>query len=262
MTKIFFILIFIPITSFSQQKEEPIDADRPDQTQSPTISVFMRPQLELGYYYEKTSDDTYDKETNMLHPAGLLRLAFAEDAELRLYVNFRNQTITTKYGNSLPEEHTKLGITPVTLGTKIKVFKHKKLIPETSVLFDVSIGSWASHDFRTDEVNPTLTLCFQNNFKKLSVTYNLGVSMTDQLSNLYSFYTMNIAYPVIKRLSVYGEVFGTYTRHGEPDNRIDGGLLFLIGKDIQIDAMAGKGLGEHLPVYFFSAGISFRLPKI
>jgi hypothetical protein len=73
---------------------------------------------------------------------------------------------------------------------------------------------------------------------------------------------LNISYPIIKRLSVYGEVFGTYTRHSEPDNRIDGGFTFLIGKDIQIDAMAGKGLSDYLPKYFFSAGISFRLPKI
>lgn len=263
MTKIFFILIFIPFTLFSQQKEEPIDADRPDQTESPTISAFMRPQLELGYYYEKTFDDTYFQETNTLHPSGLLRFAFAEDAELRLYVNFRSRHTHQTSNVSLEIYDSKeLGVMPVTLGTKIKVFKHKKLIPETSVLFDLSIGSWASKDFRTDEVNPTLTLCFQNNFKKLAVTYNLGASMTDQLSTLFSFYTMNISYPIIKRLSLYGEIFGTYTRHGEPDNRIDGGFTFIIGKDIQIDAMAGKGLGKYLPVYFFSAGISFRLPKI
>lgn len=265
MSKIIFILIltFLPVNLYSQQKEEPIDADRPDQTESPTISALWRPQFELGYYYEKTFDDTYYTETNMLHPAGLLRLAFAEDAELRLYVNFRKQNIRTSSNVSLEiTDETKLGLMPVTLGTKIKVFKHKKLIPETSVLFDLSIGSWASKDFKTDEVNPTLTLCFQNNFKKLSVTYNLGLSMTDQLGNMYNFYTLNISYQIIKRLSLYGEVFGTYNKHSAPDNRIDGGLTLLIGKDIQIDAMAGKGLSDYLPKYFFSAGISFRLPKI
>jgi hypothetical protein len=263
MRKIFFILIFIPITIFSQQKESLIDADRPDQTESPTISAFMRPQIELGYYYERTSEGTYFTETNMLYPAALLRLGVAEDAELRMYVNIRNLKFEQTGGvPGIASTTSTTGLMPIAFGTKLKVFKHKKLIPEISVLFDISVGSWASKVFKTDEVNPTLTMLFQNKFKQLSVTYNLGLAMTNQLENTFEFYTFNLSYSITKRLQIFGEVFGTYTKHGLPDNRFDGGLSFIIGKDIQIDAMGGKGIGEHLPVYFFSAGISFRLPKI
>src|SRR5690606_28810729 len=87
---------------------DPIEADRPDQTETPSIVPKGRFQVETGFAYEKLSSS----ENALVTPSILWKYGIIENFELRLITEYRTEEITDQKIN---------GLLPVVVGFKVKL---------------------------------------------------------------------------------------------------------------------------------------------
>lgn len=114
MRKIIFIFL---LTIYSNLKaQESIQTDRPDQTESTSITPTNLLQIETGLFFEKNSDQS----TNYSHPTVLWKYGINENFELRMVTEFNSENFENK---------KMTGIAPLTFGFKAKLLKENKIIP-------------------------------------------------------------------------------------------------------------------------------------
>src|SRR5690606_26159678 len=117
MRKIIFIFL---LTIYSNLKaQESIQTDRPDQTESTSITPTNFLQIETGLFFEKNSDQS----TNYSHPTVLWKYGINENFELRMVTEFNSENFENK---------KMIGIAPLTFGFKAKLLKENKIIPNIS----------------------------------------------------------------------------------------------------------------------------------
>ena len=98
------------------QTIDPIEIDRPDQTECPAIVPVGMFQMENGFNFEKVDVDS----TTLLLPSSLLKVGIYNNFELRLITEFTIQeTLTEKI----------IGLKPIYLGFKIKICEEKGWLP-------------------------------------------------------------------------------------------------------------------------------------
>lgn len=263
--KLYFFLSFIlfPFLSFSQQ-EEPINPDRPDQTESPEVIEPLVLQIESGFIYERTIDNTHHLETNTTFPQVLIRFGLIDAIEFRTYIQYiSNYSLDAGGVGNEKIEATNNGFIPTKFGVKIKVSEGEGLKPSTAFLIKLSFPKFASRVFTANYIAPELIFSLEHNWtKKLTVGYNLGMVWDGDTPEQTNYYTASFNYSLSKRLNVFAETYGFYKRMTEADNRLDGGITFLVTNNIMVDAEGGIGLSNISPKYFIGAGFSFRTPKL
>ena len=94
--------------------QETIQTDRPDQTESTSITPKSNLQLESGFFYEKTDTES----RNISQPTLLIKYGVNKNLELRVGTDFNSETVYHERNS---------GISPVTLGFKAKIMEEKKL---------------------------------------------------------------------------------------------------------------------------------------
>lgn len=100
--------------TFVAQINEPIQADRPDQTETPAIVPRGMFQVETGFTFQKNDEIS---KTNTL-PTALWKYGVNENFELRLITEFISEKI---------DENTQEGLAPIFIGFKVKLAEEKAL---------------------------------------------------------------------------------------------------------------------------------------
>ena len=118
MKKLTYIFILLPFTFLNAQ--ESIQTDRPDQTESPSITPKNYLQVETGFLYENVDRDT----ENFSHPTILWKYGINENFELRVITEFNSEKIT---------DFRESGIPPLTFGFKAKLAEEHKYFPKISM---------------------------------------------------------------------------------------------------------------------------------
>ena len=127
--KALFSLLFLSL-SFYAQETEPIQTDRPDQTETPAIVPKGMFQVETGFSFQKNKQNN---NTNTL-PSTLWKYGVNENFELRLITEFISEKI---------EDRTFSGLNPILLGCKIKISDEKGIFPKTSFIGHVLLPNMA-----------------------------------------------------------------------------------------------------------------------
>ena len=193
--KIYLIILFISVNVFAQNIE-PIQADRPDQTETPAIVPKGMFQVESGFTFQK--NDGFS-QTNSL-PTVLWKYGINENFELRLITEF----IDEKTNNE-----SILGLNPVIIGCKIKIADEKGIVPKTSFIGHISIPKLATSSFKTDFFAPELRIVMQHSLsEKLSLSYNLGAEWDGFSPEPTFIYTLTSGYLISQKLGFYAEFFG------------------------------------------------------
>lgn len=232
---------------FSQELP-PIQTDRPDQTECPFIVPKNHFQMETGYVFEK------DKETVTQNiPASLLKFGLSDNFELRLIV----EEVSYK-----DDAGTKIsGIDPVQVGFKANICKEHGIIPTTSFIGHISIPDLSTKDNKTTYYAPAFRFTMQNTLSdRFVLGYNLGAEWDGESAEPVFIYTITTGFSISEKMGCYVEAYGFSPQKNKADHRFDGGLTYLIKKNIQIDASAGAGITENAPDYFWGLGLSFRIP--
>ena len=241
------VLIITSFLIFSFYKsQENIQTDRPDQTESTSITPANYFQIETGFHYEKTSDNS----SNFALPTILWKYGVIEHFELRLETNFISEKI---------DHETTSGFPPVTFGFKTRLVDEKKWIPAISFLGHLTTNKWGSKEFQTTHLSPSFRFLFNHTLTdKFSIGYNFGAEWNGESPDTTGLYTFATALSVTEKLGAFAEIYGYVNKYKSADHRIDGGFTYHLNHNFQLDASAGLGLSEISPDYLISCGFSYR----
>lgn len=250
-----FCIILISQNIFSQTGD--ISTDRPDQSESPYLMDKGYFQMEAGITSEN-DEPVKDFKTNTLSaPSILLRYGIAKNVELRGGIEVLNSK-TTISGNSVSQS----GMSPIMVGTKIKLFTEKGSAPETSLLLSIFLPFKDNSAFQSDYIGTEFRFAMTNNLtKRFSLSYNIGGEFGSGAPGATGLYTISLGASLVNKLSGFVELYGFMPQKFSPDHRFDAGLTYLILKNVQVDAAFGFGISERSPDFFVGGGVSVRLPK-
>lgn len=245
-TKILILFLFLSSLLYSQEAEL-IQADRPDQTETPSIVPKGMFQVETGFTFQK--NDTFSKSLSL--PSTLWKYGVNENFELRLITEFLSEEINNEKLN---------GFTPVYVGFKVKLADEKGIIPKTSFIGHISLPNAASKEFKTEFFAPEFRFVMQHTLsEKISFSYNLGSEWDGFSAEPTFIYTTATGYSITEKLGSYVELFGFIPQNQKSYHSFDGGITYLINNNFMLDLSSGIGISKNAPKNYIAIGFSFRI---
>lgn len=241
------LFLIFQVATAQDQQPEPIQTDRPDQTETPALVPKGMFQMENGFLYQKENDD----ENGLVTPTVLAKYGVNENFELRLIIEYN----TIESGDQKTS-----GFNPILIGTKIKMCEEKGIVPKTSFIGHLLIPKLASEDFKADYYATEFRFVMQHTLaEKLSLSYNLGAEWDGITPDATFIYTLATGFTFTDKFGGYAELFGFAPQNDTANHSFDGGFTYLLSNDMMADISAGVGLTENAPDYFISCGFSFRI---
>lgn len=227
--------------------------DRPGIATPPDILTTRSLQLEDGFQYENSTDGITHNE-NYLFSSLLLRYGVIKNAEVR---------IQTDYAYNKEESNTTSkikGLNPITIGTKIKLSGQRKILPNVTLLLNVTLPYLGKKEFRPDKLAPSLYVLMSNDIsQKLNVCYNYGMIWDGSSSSPTHFYALCLGANIDSRWSTFIEGYGFSNQSTRPANYIDAGFAYLITGHLQIDLSAAGYLNSFTNYYLLNTGIAWKI---
>jgi hypothetical protein len=241
--KITGFLLILTITVYSQN----IEADRPDQTETPAIVPKGMIQVESGFSFQKKGSNNYSYTL----PSTLWKYGVNENFELRLIT----EIISEKNYNEKQN-----GLLPLFIGFKVNLSEEKGIIPKTSLIAHLGLPKMASSNYKTNYLTPEFRFTMQHSLsEKWSLGYNIGAEWDGLTPKPTFVYTLTTGYSIDEKLGSYIELFGFATQNKKTNHNLDGGLTYLITNNFMVDLSSGFGITEVDFEHYFALGISFRL---
>ena len=240
----FLLIVSSPIYS---QKHEPIEADRPDQTETPAIVPEGMIQVESGFTYQKNDSNSFTFHL----PSTLWKYGIKDNLELRIITEFVHEQIQDESSN---------GFTPLFVGFKLKLLDENGIVPKTSIIAHIGLPKMASSNYKTEYLLPEFRFTMQHSLSEdLNLGYNLGLEWDGFSKEPVFVYTLSTGYSITQKLGCYIETFGFLSQNAKSNQNLDGGITYLLNNNFMIDLSSSIGITELAPIYYWSFGISFRI---
>lgn len=245
--KTFLLFSFVVLLQQTKgQQTGRMDTDRPDQTESVSITKKGYLQAEIGFNKEK-----YGTGFAWVHPTALWKLGLNPRFEFRLITE----------ANTLENGASKVsGLVPTQIGGKIALWKEKGLRPQTSLIFHTGIPALGSVNFKTPSLSPNFRFTLQHTLTdKIALGYNLGAEWDGNGGSPEWIYTLAPGINLGQRWYAYAEIFGSIRPLDTPLHGVDGGIAYYFNDNCKIDFSGGKGLTKESVNYYVALGFSFRI---
>ena len=221
------------------QNAETIKTDRPDQSDGTYTMTKNTFQLESGFVIGQNIQ-SYFLQTNML------RYGITSSTEIRLLID---------YGVVGSET----GIFSPGISIKQHLLTQKKWIPEISAVGYIRIPDFATDHFKTDSPAATFLFAFQNTVSdQFSIGYNLGATLDGDHAYKTWIVTSSVGYSINKKISFFLEYFSSFENVLKPSNNLDGGVMWIVKDNFQLDIAVGTTLFTDEKNNFLTTGISYR----
>lgn len=242
--------------------------DRPGFSDTAFLVPRGHAHVELGFGYTCDHEDQERSRTASVG-ATALRVGVLDDLELR--IKWGGMSLEdTHYPDKSPAGRSYIhhenidGATDMSVGFKLPVLRHSdsNLLPNLSLIPSISLPT-GSDTKTSGDVDPALELAWNYPITGRLTLYGTGAiaSVTDSDGRFaQSSGSLAAGYALTDRLSFFVEYFGIYpnTRSADCQHNINGGPVFLINNNVQIDFAVGMGLNEESPDFFANVGLSIR----
>jgi hypothetical protein len=244
-----------------EDKEEPLESDRPDFTESSTTVGAKVFQIESGYTYTHGAGGD---PTNNKHdlPEMLLRYGLAERLELR--VAWDEGLVFDRYLDRHTGRYvTDNGLTDTEFGVKYALTKQDHWLPQTAIIA-AATAPVGTFDQSSRQVDARVDYCYSWELtKKLNLACSTENVWTAESGDHFSYFAQSasLEYELTKRFHVYNEWY-VLVPHAAEDNRAqnyyDGGCTYLVTPNFQLDWRAGFGLTGAADRFFTGCGLTIR----
>jgi hypothetical protein len=223
----------------------PIDTDRPDITDGTGVVARGRFQVETGF----TSQTSRAGLTSWSLPELLVRIGMVRGAELRVGQTYRSFGL--EQGGRLG------GFDDLQVGTKIQIARQGSLPAISTELF--SSFSTGASGVGAGRALPGAALLLQETTDgpwSAGLEFEVARGAT---SSVAGFASLSVQYQVTQRAQLFGEFFQLQPDLGEVrQSYLNGGVLFLLSNDLQVDARIGAGLNHDADRSFVGVGLAVR----
>jgi hypothetical protein len=259
------ILVFAPVLlwhPFAVGAEDKISTDRPDLLTSPDTLGKGRFQVEIGPQLERS--DTNDARTRTVSTPTLLRLGLTDKIELRLETDGRMRTRDT----DIPTQTTVYnnGFADSTIGVKwnTREADPKSGTPSIGWIFQATLPT-GSRAFRQSGARPAVIGAFEWELRnEIAFAVNAGLTY-DKVDPEGRFVSGLLGAGLTKglsdRLTIGAEVVTQQIARKKYGGNIavaDISVMYLLSDNLQVDALAGRGITGESPKYLFTVGVSAR----
>jgi hypothetical protein len=257
------------------QKEDPdgpINTDRPTFTPANTVVPPGRLQFESGFTYNRqqsttTNSNLYD------FPELAMRYGLMDRVEFRMFWEGPTFAPTP---SSLHRRGNRLGgSSDMEVGIKWQLFpgdKDRKWIPTTALITSAIAPTGGNSPLSSGTAEPYINLIYGWSFtEKLTLAGSTGyLGMRQQAvpgshlpaDSFQRFHQSLVAfYTVGERTTLFYEWYVfmfTDSANNLPTHFMDGGFLYRLTPNIQVDLRAGFGLSGRPDDFFTGTGLSFR----
>lgn len=249
-------------TQSQSDDDDLINADRPGIADGSTVVGPKTFQFESGIQQEFRRSGNVREHTFFVPT--LVRVGIGSRWEARIEGNTFTRVSTFVSANPVDRVS---GFAPVSLGFKYQIYN-------SNTEHQLSLGTivrvfptWGSNEFRTQHVTGDIRLAADWNFApslKLSLNPNVGIARyEDDEGKLFTagLFATTLNYLPTKKLNPFVDVGiqTPETSNGKTSTIIDGGIAYIIGRNLQLDASIGtRAHGETGPRPFLAFGISWR----
>ena len=239
-------------------RDEPLESDRPDFTEATTTVGVGVIQIESGYLY--TYDDEHHESAKGHLNENIIRIGMlAEWFELRFVVAYSSNNSIT-----LDEFIAADGMEDLVVSCKLALTPQEGILPEMLLIPRLTLPT-GHDDLTRGEVLAGLHWIYG-----WDVTDKFGTAgqtiierEIDEVGRGFMevAQSWNVSYSLTDRFSVYGEWVGIFPTGatGVPvEYFFDGGILFLVTNDLQLDVFGVKGLNAVADDYGIGGGVTVR----
>src|SRR3954471_20811229 len=240
--------------------DKPLEADRPDFTESPKTVGKGVVQLESGYTF------TYDNEAgvrtaNHSFPETLLRVGVLADW-LELCADWNYEIERTRTAGV---KQTASGADDLILGVKLALTPQECMLPETGVIFEMSVPT-GGDDFTAGKVLPGVNYCYSWELSKnwaLSGSTAIEGAVDSVTSDPYEEFTQSLSLErtwteEVRSFTEWYVLAPISADTDSPQYYFNGGFVVLLNKDVQWDIRAGVGLNDAADDFFAGSGLTLR----
>jgi hypothetical protein len=240
--------------------EDYINPDRPGIADGSGVVGAGRFQIEAGLQRERRSESGGSARTDYV-PA-LLRLGVGRNLELRLESN----TYTSTRARDSEQGPTRSeGIQPVSVGFKYRFAEAAdSQRPSMGVIVRLFPRS-GTGNYKTRRATGDLRIAADWDFApQWSLNPNIGVAAYEGDGGrryTAALFAATLNYNPSKVVNVFVDIGGQYpeTRNGRGSAVVDGGIAYIVGRDVQLDFSVGARVAGVTPArVFWAAGISKR----
>jgi hypothetical protein len=248
------LFLFVSSAAFGQTLDSTsFVPDRPGFATPPDIIPLNVFEFEDGIQYENSIDGII-RNQNFLFSSVLLRYGLLKNAEIRIQTDFADH-ITNG-----PDHSVIYGFDPVTVGTKIKLLEQKSIVPNVSLLFNLTLPFIGKNDFRPDNAAPSLYLLMSNDLSEIiNLCYNYGISWDGNSPVPTHFYAVCLSVNLNEKLSSFIESYGYFNRTVNPNFYLDAGFAYLITNHFQTDITVAGYLNSFKNYYLFNMGFAWEI---
>lgn len=234
------------------QYNETIRSGRPGQSIGPFTVGKGIFQIQSGIDVNGFKLESGDVKGNGFIFDNVFRYGIAERWEVSALIDYAHETIKAN------GDETRLnGLAALDVGGRYHVYSGKGLIPSIGLQARFRIPV-LSDDYEIDHLAPRfLIVTSQQLSETFTLVTNWGGRWNGNESQGTVFYTINVSFPIVGKLSGFIENYGFIT-DGDFDTRFDGGFAFLCNNDLQLDILGGAGNNEDVSDYFVGVGVSWR----
>jgi len=236
-----------------------LSTDRPDQSEAPRLVPRGYLQAEAGAMVTRFLEEGPAVGPRTAHTGvAFLRYGLARRLELRA-------VLEEGRGRDRFIQETTQGLYPLALGGKVSIVEEQRgLLPEASLVAYVNLPFLARTDSQRRQYNPAFIAAFENKFlERWEIEYNVGWKM-DAFDKGYEWMaSASLHRELSKKLKLFAEYFAHYPPGDAPLHNWDGGAMYLLADNIQIDAAVGSSIRAQPQNrnFFGAVGLSARLPR-
>lgn len=234
------------------QYQTTISADRP----GATISAFTVGKKVLQGEHGVTFLDIFPDSVNInvYTTEHVVRYGLGERFELNALFEYEADIFRFKQKDFLKQH----GTSKLHLGFKASLCDEKKWRPAISFQTRITVPH-VSKQYGAQYTAAELSLSTQYSLPKNLTFVTLWVMAWDGNSPApIGKYALNLGFPIAKKLNGYIENYSNW-QSNTFQTRVDGGLMYLIGNNIQLDFSAGFGRNQGVTDYFVATGIAWRV---
>ena len=137
----YFILFWTAIYNqplLQAQETVELVGDRPDQTESSVTVPHQTLQIETGFFFMNNTYG-YVKFTQTEYNGTLLRYGLLKFLELRFGAGFEGNNTEILNSADNPAKSKDDGLSPLSVGFKVNLFKGRDIIPPSALIFEATI---------------------------------------------------------------------------------------------------------------------------
>jgi len=235
------------------QFNEIIRSGRPGQAMGAFTMEKHVLQVQSGIDYFRSNDANGIKKNEEYLSNTVLRYGITRTFEVSGVVEYKSENVLQS-----DVRISNQGLSALDVGMRAQVLTGKGVVP--NIAFQVRMRLPAlTGQYEIKNIAPILVLATsQQLFDKFTLITNWGTSWNGNDSSPKGSYVVNLSLPLNDRLGAFAETFGSLQRCVFISN-VDAGFVFLLTKDLQVDAYGGYGMNQGIVDYFVSTGVSWRM---